>query len=84
MTGCVILSPFGAKKRRVHVGKLAFAQLLDHLSWKAFGRIVERHGGNHRVRGYAYSVLFQERLSRALAAYSVQDRGGQNAGVPHQ
>lgn len=28
----------------MHVGKLVFAQLMDHLPWKTFGRIVERYG----------------------------------------
>ncbi|MBI2296609.1 MAG: DUF4372 domain-containing protein, partial [Betaproteobacteria bacterium] len=34
------------------VGKLVFAQLMDHLPWKNFARIVERYGGDHRVRHF--------------------------------
>jgi hypothetical protein len=34
----------------MHGGKLVFAQLMEHLPWKTFGRIVERYGGDHRVR----------------------------------
>ena len=34
----------------MHAGKLVFAQLMDHLPWKTFGRIVERYGGDRRVR----------------------------------
>src|SRR5579859_1341014 len=37
----------------MHIGKLVFAQLMDHLSWKSFGRIVERYGGDHRVHGFS-------------------------------
>ena len=37
----------------MHVGKLVFAQLMDHLPWKSFGRIVERYGGDHRVREFS-------------------------------
>ena len=37
----------------MHIGKLVFAQLMDHLPWKSFGRIVERYGGDHRVRGFS-------------------------------
>jgi hypothetical protein len=34
----------------MHAGKLVFAQLMDHLPWKTFGRIVERYGADRRVR----------------------------------
>jgi len=34
----------------MHVGKTLFAQLMDFLPWTTFQRIVERHGGNRRVR----------------------------------
>ena len=37
----------------MHVGKLVFAQLMDHLPWKSFGRIVERYSGEHRVREFS-------------------------------
>jgi len=37
----------------MHIGKLVFAQLMDHLPWKSFGRIVERYGGDHRVRDFS-------------------------------
>ena len=33
----------------MHVGKLVFAQLMEHLPWRSFGRIVERYGGDRRV-----------------------------------
>ena len=43
----------------MHVGKLVFAQLMDHLPWKSFGRIVERYGGDHRVRGFSCANQFR-------------------------
>jgi len=38
----------------MHVGKLVFAQLMDHLPRKTFGRIVERYGG---IIGFAISAV---------------------------
>lgn len=43
----------------MHVGKLVFAQLMDHLPWKSFGRIVERYGGDHRVRDFICANQFR-------------------------
>jgi hypothetical protein len=37
----------------MHIGKLVFAQLMEHLPWKTFGRIVERYGGDRRVRDFS-------------------------------
>jgi hypothetical protein len=34
----------------MYVGKPLFSQVMDFLPWKTFQRIVERHGGDHRVR----------------------------------
>jgi len=34
----------------MYTGKTLFAQLMDFLPWTTFTRIVERYGGNHRVR----------------------------------
>src|SRR5262245_20833007 len=36
----------------MHAGKLVFAQLMDHLPWTSFARIVARYAGNHRVRHF--------------------------------
>ena len=41
------------------VGKLVFAQLMDHLPWKNFRRIVERYGGDHRVRHFSCASQFR-------------------------
>ena len=43
----------------MHVGKLVFSQLMEHLPWKSFGRIVERYGGNHRVRDFSCANQFR-------------------------
>lgn len=43
----------------MHSGKLVFAQLMDHLPWKTFGRIVERYGGDHRVREFNCASQFR-------------------------
>ena len=34
----------------MNTGKTLFAQVMEFLPWKTFGRIVARHGGNSRVR----------------------------------
>ena len=41
------------------VGKLVFAQLMDHLPWKSFARIVKRYGGDHRVRHFSCANQFR-------------------------
>jgi Transposase DDE domain/Domain of unknown function (DUF4372) len=33
--------------------------LMDHLPWKSFGRIVERYGGDHRIREFSCSNQFR-------------------------
>jgi hypothetical protein len=40
-------------------GKLVFSQLMDHLPWKTFGRIVQRYGGDHRVREFNCAHQFR-------------------------
>lgn len=34
----------------MYAGKTLFAQLMDFLPWTSFERIVDRYGGDHRVR----------------------------------
>jgi hypothetical protein len=45
----------------VNTGKTLFAQLMEFLPWKTFGRIVARYGGDDRVRtlncGEQYRVM---------------------------
>ncbi|HKU86747.1 MAG TPA: IS4 family transposase [Casimicrobiaceae bacterium] len=43
----------------MRVGKLVFTQLMDHLPWKTFSRIVERYGGDHRVRQFSCASQFR-------------------------
>jgi len=41
------------------IGKLVFAQLMDHLPWSSFARIVERYGGDHWVRHFSCANQFR-------------------------
>ncbi|MGH9782841.1 MAG: IS4 family transposase [Terriglobia bacterium] len=43
----------------MYVGKLVFTQLMDHLPWKSFHRIVERYEGDHRVRHFSCANQFR-------------------------
>ena len=37
----------------MYAGQLVFAQLMEHLPWQTFRRIVERYGGDRRVRDFS-------------------------------
>jgi hypothetical protein len=43
----------------MNVGKTLFAQIMDFLPWKTFHRIVERYGGDHRVRALSCAEQFR-------------------------
>jgi hypothetical protein len=43
----------------MNVGKTLFAQIMDFLPWKTFHRIVDRYGGDHRVRTLACAEQFR-------------------------
>jgi hypothetical protein len=43
----------------MYAGKLVFTQLMDHLPWKSFNRIVERYGGDHRIRHFSCANQFR-------------------------
>jgi len=43
----------------MHVGRVVFVQLMEHLPWKSFGRIVSRYGGDPRVRGVSCANQFR-------------------------
>lgn len=43
----------------MYVGKTLFAQLMDYLPWTTFARIVNRYGGNHRVRTLSCAEQFR-------------------------
>jgi hypothetical protein len=66
----------------VNTGKTLFAQLMEFLPWKTFGRIVARYGGDDRVRtlncGEQYRVMafaqltYRESLRDIETCLSVQ------------
>jgi hypothetical protein len=43
----------------MNVGKTLFAQIMDFLPWKTFHRIVERYGGDQRVRTLSCAEQFR-------------------------
>lgn len=43
----------------MNLGKTLFAQMMDFLPWKTFGRIVARHHGDHGVRTLSCMELFR-------------------------
>jgi transposase len=43
----------------MHTGKTLFAQLMDFLPWTPFTRIVDRYGGNHRVRTFSCAEQYR-------------------------
>ena len=43
----------------MYVGKTLFAQVMDFLPWKTFHRIVDRYGGDHRVRKLSCADQFR-------------------------
>src|SRR5260221_14403967 len=43
----------------MHVGKTLFAQVMEFVPWKTFGRIVDRHSGDAGVRTLGCADLFR-------------------------
>jgi len=43
----------------MNVGKTLFAQVMEYVPWKTFGRIIERHGGDAGVRTLDCADLFR-------------------------
>jgi hypothetical protein len=43
----------------MHVGKTLFAQVMEYVPWKSFGRIIERHQGDAGVRTLGCADLFR-------------------------
>jgi len=43
----------------MNVGKTLFAQVMEYVPWKTFGRIIKRHGGDARVRTLDCADLFR-------------------------
>jgi len=44
---------------RMNVGKTLFAQVMEYVPWKTFGRIIERHSGDAGVRTLSCADLFR-------------------------
>ena len=43
----------------MNVGKTLFAQVMEYVPWKTFGRIIDRHGGDAGVRALDCADLFR-------------------------
>lgn len=43
----------------MYIGKLLFAQIMDHAPWKTFHRIVRRYQGDHRVKHFTCADQFR-------------------------
>ena len=43
----------------MNVGKTLFAQVMEYVPWKTFGRIVDRHGGDAGIRTLSCADLFR-------------------------
>ena len=43
----------------MNVGKTLFAQIMEYVPWKTFGRIINRHGGDAGVRTLSCADLFR-------------------------
>ena len=43
----------------MNAGKTLFAQVMEYVPWKTFGRIIERHGGDAGVRTLSCADLFR-------------------------
>lgn len=43
----------------MYAGQLVFAQLMEHLPWQTFRRIVERYGGDRRIREFSCANQFR-------------------------
>ena len=43
----------------MNVGKTLFAQVMEYVPWKTFGRIIDRHSGDSGVRTLGCADLFR-------------------------
>ena len=44
---------------RMNIGKTLFAQVMEYVPWKTFGRIIERNNGDAGVRTLGCADLFR-------------------------
>ncbi len=54
-----MLSGFSFPEGRMNVGKTLFAQVMEFVPWKTFGRIIDRHNGDAGVRTLGCADLFR-------------------------
>jgi hypothetical protein len=54
-----MLSGFNDPEGRMNVGKTLFAQVMEFVPWKSFGRIIERHKGDAGARTLGCADLFR-------------------------
>lgn len=54
----------------MYAEQLVFAQLMEHLPWQTFRRIVEHYGGDHRVRDFSCANHFRR---MAFAQFTYRD-----------
>jgi hypothetical protein len=54
-----MLSGFDDRECRMNVGKTLFAQVMEFVPWKTFGRIIARHKGDACVRTLGCADLFR-------------------------
>jgi hypothetical protein len=54
-----MLSVLNLPECRMNVGKTLFAQVMEFVPWKTFGRIIERHRGDAGVRTLGCADLFR-------------------------
>jgi hypothetical protein len=54
-----MLSGFNDRECRMNMGKTLFAQVMEFVPWKTFGRIIERHKGDASVRTLGCADLFR-------------------------
>ena len=50
----------------MNIGKTLFAQVMEYVPWKTFGRIIDRHGGDAGVRTLSCADLFRVMASAQL------------------
>lgn len=50
----------------MYIGKLPFAQVMDHAPWKTFHRIVNRYRGDHRGKRFTCADQFRCRAFAQL------------------
>jgi hypothetical protein len=54
-----MLSGLNSLGQCMNVGKTLFAQVMEYVPWKTFGRIIDRHGGDAGVRTLSCADLFR-------------------------